>query len=256
MTSAEFRKALLTRQVTIGSWVQANSGTSAEILARVGFDWIGIDMEHTDIDNGALVDVLRAMRSGVPIVRVSSNDVITIRTALDIGAQGVLVPLIGTATQALAAVQAARFPPDGIRGFAFCRANNWGADFDQYVAEANQNLTVIAMIETKEGVENIDDILAVDGIDAIFIGPYDLSGSYGIPGQLSHSTVREACRRVSEACKRHGKSAGIHIIPQTSEAVQTAVEDGFTLICFGMDTVFLCNGARNAFDIAHAVADR
>ena len=255
MTGREFRSALLSRKVTIGSWVQVNNGTSAEILARIGFDWIGIDMEHTDIDNGSLVDVVRAMhgRNVVPIVRVSSNDTITIRRALDMGAQGVLVPLVSTAADARTAVAAAKFPPDGVRGFAFCRANEWGIDFDSYVSVANDEISVVPMIETREGVENIDEILSTDGVDGIFIGPYDLSGSYGIPGQLSHRLVRDACHRVSEACEKHGKSAGIHIIPQTEEAVRNAVQDGFTLICFGMDTVFLVNGARIAFETAHAV---
>ena len=255
MTASEFRNKLRTRQFTIGSWVQVSNGTSAEILGRTGFDWIGIDMEHTDIDVEALAHVIRGMygRNVVPIVRLKYNDVIAIRRALDLGAQGILVPLVGTAEDARAAVGAAKYPPEGIRGFSYCRANNWGVDFDAYVSSANADISVIAMIETKEGVENIEEILSVEGVDGVFVGPYDMSGSYGIPGQLSHSLVRDACRRICAVCKQLGKSAGLHIIPQTLEAVQNAVEDGFTLICNGIDTVFLSEGARRALAIAQQV---
>ena len=255
MTGKQFRKKLLQREFTMGSWIQVNNATSAEILARTGFDWIGIDMEHTDIDIRSLAEVIRGMhgRAVVPIVRVAFNDTITIRRALDLGADGVLVPLVSSVSDAKAAVSAAKFPPQGVRGFSFCRANNWGIDFDPYVTRANEEISVIVMIETREGVENIDAIIAAEGVDGVFVGPYDLSGSYGIPGELSHQLVRDASRTICAACRNAGKSAGIHIIPQTKEAVKHAVDDGFTLICMGMDTVFLSEGARRAEEITRSM---
>ncbi len=246
MTNSSFRQALLQRRVTIGTWLQINNPTAAEVLANAGYEWIAIDIEHTDIDIVSLTALLRGMhgRGAAPIARVSTNDAIEIRRALDVGAAGVLVPFVSTADQARRAVAAARYPPQGVRGFSFCRANNWGIDFSSEARSANDNVAVVTMIESKEGVENIEAIVAVDGLDAVFIGPYDLSGSYGIPGQIQAPVVRDACRRVVRACQRGSKSVGLLVVRPTPEAVRQALEDGFTLICVGIDTVFLDEGAR------------
>ena len=254
MLENPFRRALVERRVTIGSWIQINNPTAAEILANVGYEWIGLDIEHTDIDIGSLTSLLRGMygRGAVPVARVATNEVMAIRRALDMGVQGVLVPLVSTADDARRAVAAAKYPPRGIRGFAFCRANDWGEDFAHYAASANDEIAVVVMIESKQGVENIDAILAVEGVDGVFIGPYDMSGSYGIPGQTQDPIVRNACREVVRACERAGKSAGLHVVDPTPEAVRDALNDGFTLICLGVDTVFLNQGARAARDTALA----
>jgi len=246
MTSSSFRQALLQRRVTIGTWLQINNPTAAEVLANAGYEWIAIDIEHTDIDIVSLMALLRGMygRGAAPIARVSTNNVIEIRRALDVGAAGVLVPFVSTADQARRAVAAARYPPLGVRGFSFCRANSWGVDFASEAQSANDSVAVVIMIESKEGVENIQEIVAVDGLDAVFIGPYDLSGSYGIPGQIQAPVVRDACRRVIEACRRVNKSVGLLVVRPTPETVRQALEDGFTLICVGIDTVFLDEGAR------------
>jgi len=254
MMENPFRRALVERRVTVGSWVQINNPTAAEVLANAGYEWIGLDIEHTDIDVGSLTGLLRGMygRGAVPVARVATNEVMAIRRALDMGVQGVLVPLVSTADDARRAVAAAKYPPQGVRGFAFCRANDWGVDFARYAASANDEIAVVVMIESKEGVENIDAILAVDGVDGVFIGPYDMSGSYGIPGQTGDPIVRNACREVVRACDRAGKSAGLHVVDPTPEAVRGALDDGFTLICLGVDTVFLNQGARAARDVAMA----
>lgn len=250
-----FRRALLERRITLGSWIQINNATAAEVLARAGFDWIGIDIEHTDIDVTSLADVVRGMhgRGAVPVARVADNELMAIRRALDIGVQGVLVPLINSAEEAQRAVAAAKYPPQGVRGFAFCRANNWGADFDTYAQTANEEIAVVAMIESKAGVDHIAEILAVDGIDGVFIGPYDMSGSYGIPGKTQHPLVQEACHQVVRACQAAGKAAGLHIVKPTPENIQQAIRDGFTLICLGVDTVFLNLAAAAAREMAQRV---
>jgi 2-keto-3-deoxy-L-rhamnonate aldolase RhmA len=252
-----FRKALLDKQVTLGTWLQINNATAAEVLANTGYDWISIDIEHTDIDIVSLTDLLRGMygRGVAPIARVTTNDVIEIRRALDVGAQGVLVPFVGTAEQAQRAVMAAKYPPWGVRGYSFCRANDWGVNFAGDVQSANDETAVIVMIESKEGVDNIEGILAVEGVDAAFIGPYDLSGSYGIPGQTQAPVVRDACRRVIAACKEAGKSVGLLVVRPTPEAIRQSIEDGFTLICLGLDTVFIDEGARAARAVALSVLE-
>jgi 2-keto-3-deoxy-L-rhamnonate aldolase RhmA len=247
-----FRRALLRRDVTLGTWLQINSATAAEVLANTGYEWIAIDIEHTDIDILSLTQLLRGMygRGVAPIARVSRNDVLEIRRALDVGSAGVLVPFVSNADDARRAVAAAKYPPLGVRGFSFSRANSWGVAFEEEARSANEATTVIVMIESREGVEQIEEIVAVPGVDAAFIGPYDLSGSYGIPGQTDDPQVRTACRRVIDACEAAGKSVGLLLALPTADAVRRAVADGHTLICVGIDTVFLDQGARAARALA------
>ncbi|HNT35499.1 MAG TPA: aldolase/citrate lyase family protein [bacterium] len=249
------RRALLERRITLGSWLQVNHPVSAEILAECGFDWLATDCEHTDIDVGGFAQLARGMygRGPVPFARVRENDTLAIRQMLDMGAQGVLVPLVNTPEEALKAVRAAKYPPRGIRGFCFSRMNNFGRDFEEYVKNANDEIAVIVMIESKQAVDSIDEILAVDGVDGIFIGPYDLSGSLGIPGQTSHPLILESCAKVSDACRRLGKSAGAHVVIPTPEAIEKTIADGFTFIALGIDTLFLREGATAALNLAKAV---
>jgi 2-keto-3-deoxy-L-rhamnonate aldolase RhmA len=241
----------------IGTWLQINNATAAEVLANSGHEWIAIDIEHTDIDITSLTELLRGMygRGVVPIARVATNSIMDIRRALDAGAAGVLVPFVNTAEQARQAVAAAKYPPIGVRGFSFSRANDWGVNFEAEAQSANDETAVIVMIESKQGVENIEAIVAVDGVDAIFIGPYDLSGSYGIPGQTQDPVVRDACRRVVQACEHARKSVGLLLVRPTQEAVRQVVDDGFTLLCLGLDTVFIDQGARAARAMALAALD-
>ncbi|NOY80140.1 MAG: 2,4-dihydroxyhept-2-ene-1,7-dioic acid aldolase [Kiritimatiellaeota bacterium] len=252
MTTNPVRKALLERTPTFGTWIQLGHAGIAEVLATAGYDWIAADCEHTDIDVRGFTEVARGMygRGSVPMVRVRENDVLAIRQMLDAGARGVIVPLVNSAEEAGAAVAAAKYPPAGVRGFAFSRMNDWGVRFDEYCRQANRDIAVVVMIESRRAVECIDEILAVDGVDGVFIGPYDLSGSFGIPGQTDHPTVKTACAAVRDACVRHGKSAGIHLVRPTSEGIARTLAEGFTFIALGVDTVFLGQAARAALDAA------
>ena len=248
------RQRLVDLEVTIGTWIQAGHPTVAEVLANAGYDWIAADCEHTDIDVSQFASLARAMygRGAAPLVRVRENDTLAIRQVLDMGAQGVIVPLVSSAEEAEDAVRAAKYPPLGIRGYAFSRMNDWGLDFETYARTANDEVIVVVMIESKRGVENIDSILAVDGVDGVFIGPYDMSGSYGIPGQTSAAVVQDACSAVVDACRRARKAAGLHVVLPTEDAIRKAVRDGFTFIAVGVDTVFLQQGAQAALDVARS----
>ena len=258
MTNNPVRKALLERNITLGTWIQIGHPAVSEILANTGFDWIAADCEHTDIEIECFSNIARGMygRGVVPLVRVRENNILAIRQVLDAGAEGVIVPLINTADDARRAVAAAKYPPQGVRGFAFSRVNNWGVDFDRYSRSANEDIAVIVMIETKQAVENIDEILSVEGVDGVFIGPYDMSGSFGIPGQTSDPIVQQACSKVVEACGRYDKSAGIHVVIPTNEEITRAINDGFTFIALGMDTVFLNDASRKALEIARGQLSR
>jgi len=248
MEKPDIRKALAERRLSIGSWLQSSSPVMAEIMARAGFSWLASDCEHGDADLLSFANQARAV-SGypcVPLVRVAENSTIQIRRALDLGAGGVIVPLVNSPEEARKAVAAAKYPPQGVRGFAFIRANAWGQDIDAYSAEANEKTAVLVMIETKEAVGRIDEILAVNGVDGVVIGPYDMSGSYGVPGQTSHPLVAEACRKVSEACAKAGKSAGLHIVIPDKGKIEKAIAEGFSFLALGMDTVFAASGAAEA----------
>lgn len=242
----DIRSALKSRTMTVGSWLQLGSAAAAEILANVGFDWLGIDCEHTSSSIGTVEDICRAVygRGPAVLVRVSSCDTLEIRKALDVGASGVIVPLVETVEQARQAVAAAKYPPVGVRGYAFTRMNDWGVSFDDYAREANERTSVILMIETKRAVENVDAIAAVEGVDALFIGPYDLSGSYGVPGQLDHPDVQRARLAVLTAARKAGISAGLHLIRASEESFSQTIEEGFTFLCQDADTILLNDAGR------------
>lgn len=249
------RALLKAGKPVIGTWLQAGTPVAAEIFANAGFRWIGLDIEHTSAGVDTIETMCRAVhgRGADLFARVSQADTLEIRRALDMGAKGIIVPYIESAEQAKKAVAATRYPPQGVRGFAFQRANNWGVDFDEYAAKANEEILVIAMIESKKGVENIDAILAVDGIDGVFIGPYDMSGSYGVPGQTQHKLVKDAMATVLAACKKAGKAPGQHIVRSKPEQIKAALEQGFTFICLDGDIIFMNEACRATLATAQNV---
>jgi len=248
----QLREALRARRLTVGSWIQVAHPAVAEILANAGFDWIALDCEHTEAGISEFASLARAMhgRRAAPLARVRENDTLAIRQVLDLGAQGVIVPLVNSAQEARQAVAAAKYPPAGVRGFCFSRMNDWGVDFEAYARHANDTTAIVAMIESKEAVADIEAILAVDGLDAVLIGPYDLSGSYGVPGDTSHPLVLEARVRVLTACDAAGKAAGMHVVMPEADAVSEAIAEGFTFLALGVDIVFLNQGARAALAVA------
>ena len=232
-----------------GSWLQIGHPANAEILARCGFHFLALDCEHGEAEDADIGNFCRACRPyGVlPLVRVRENAVLPIRRALDLGAAGVIVPLVDSAEEARSAVCAAHYPPTGIRGFAWQRGNEWGAEFDAYAREFRP--LVIAMIESRGAVEHCDEIMAVEGIDGCLIGPYDLSGSYGITGQTGHPLIVQGCAAVAESCRRNGKMAGQHIVTPNPENIQTALAQGYTFLALGMDTFFLRAGAEKIWEM-------
>ncbi|MDD5598885.1 MAG: aldolase/citrate lyase family protein [Victivallaceae bacterium] len=251
MLNNVFKNKINNGELTFGSWCQVGHPANVEILANAGFEWLVADCEHGEFEDSDLGNFCRAvcLAGKVPLVRVKENAIMPIRRALDLGAVGIIVPLVNSAEEVAKAVAAAKYPPEGVRGFAFHRGNNWGVDFAEYVKNANKAIAVIVMIESKEAVENIDEILQTDGVDGVFIGPYDMSGSYGIIGQTDNPLIKEACSKVAIACKKYHKTAGAHIVMPNSENVDSAVKQGFHLLALGMDTVFLANGAKQALEM-------
>ncbi len=242
------RATLQAGRPALGSWLQFGDTGVAEIMAQAGFDWLAIDLEHGAIDLAtafALIQVVD-LAGCAPLVRLSSNDSVQAKRVMDAGAWGVIVPSVQSAAEARKAVDAVKYPPEGERGVGLARAQAYGVRFDEYVRECSESSVVIPMIEQKEGVDHVEEILEVKGVDAVFIGPYDLSASYGVIGELTHPLVIEAMRRVVAATSACGKAAGIHVVHAPVTQVVERLEEGFRFIAYGGDMLFLTPAARDA----------
>lgn len=232
------KQKLRAGEVTLGTWLMIGHPASAELLASCGFDWVAVDVEHTCIGRDAMENVIRAieLRGAAPLVRLPDHDPVFIKWCLDAGAGGIIAPMVNSAEQARAVVAAAKFPPAGIRGAAFCRAAGYGESFKEYYYSQNDEVVVVAMVEHADSVANIEEIVKVEGIDALFMGPYDLSSSMGIVGQFDHPDFKEALRRVREAAREAGMPVGIHVVPPDAEQVRLRAREGFQFIACSIDT--------------------
>ncbi len=238
-----FRSRLVKGETLIGTIVTMPTATVAEILADAGFDWLFVDGEHGSLELTDVLSILQAVGDRIPcIVRVPSSDEVAIKKVLDLGACGIVVPQVNTATQARDVVRFARYAPDGQRGIGIARAQGYGARFQEYLAAANDQVAVIVQAEHAEAVENIDEIVKVAGIDAVFLGPYDLSASLGKMGLVNDPVVTEAIERITDACRAAKLSLGLFGV--SADAVQPYMKTGYTLITVGTDTLFLANSAK------------
>ena len=257
MLAAKIKRKFEKGQVSIGSWMSMAHESIAEILASAGYDWVVIETEHTAIDVSEVLRLIMAIegRGAIPLVRLAWNDPIQAKAVLDAGAAGVLVPMVNTIADARQAVMSVKYPPEGFRGVGLARAQGYGLDFDEYVGAANRDGLLIVQIEHIDAVNNIDEIVSVPGIDGTFIGPYDLSLSMGLPGQLDHPKIAEAKQRVLEATLAQGLAPGIHLVhPDTAENdLIHAVEAGYKFIALGTDILFLGDSARNLFHAANKI---
>lgn len=240
--------ALLRRGVVaLGSWVTIGNPEVVEMLSLLGFDWLLIDVEHAPLDMQLLEYMLMAVRGdATPLVRVPANDPVYVKRVLDLGAAGILFPLISTAEDAKLAVTSARYPPKGIRGVGPRRAAQYGLRSAEYFDRAEEVLVVV-QIETKEAVENVGSILAVEGVSAFFVGPSDLSFSYGCRSWREEPVAR-ALERVAEASLSSGVPGGMYC--PDDEALSRALSLGFKLIALGSDYRFLMAGARSRLETA------
>lgn len=235
---------------TFGTWIMMGHLSVAEILAQTGFDWITIDMEHTAIGYEALPVLMAGIqRHGAePFVRIEENNPTVIKRVLDCGASGIIVPMVLSKAEAERAVDAARYPPQGSRGIALGRACDYGVHFADYFRSSAEKVMVMAQIEHIKAVERIDEILSVKDLDGIFLGPYDMSGSMGIVGQLDHPRMKEARAKVIEAARRARKILGIHVINPDPQEIRARVAEGFGFIACSLDTYFLGLSARACFE--------
>jgi 4-hydroxy-2-oxoheptanedioate aldolase len=235
------------RWVTMG-WLSVSHSFTAEVMARQGFDALVVDMQHGTTDMSDVLPMLQAISQTdtVPVVRVPWNDPATIMKALDLGAYGILVPLINTAEDAAKAVAACRYPPVGMRSSGPVRAVHYGGA--DYVAKANDEIVVMGMVETTEGLANLDQICATPGLDAVYIGPADLSFALGLPPgpDKSDPVHLAACDRIRDTAHKHGIKACMHCASATFAA--GAVKRGFDLIMLTSDLASMVAGVRLQLD--------
>lgn len=232
---------------TIGSLVTMPSPDAADILSRVGFDFLWIENEHAPMDALQAQTLIQAVGGRCPcLVRIPDKQEVWVKKALDIGCDGIVVPQIRSADEAQRVVEWSLFPPEGGRSVGVARAHGYGMTFQAYVETANQELVIVLQAEHSEAVEKIDEIVQVEGVDAVLIGPFDLSGSLGVLGQVDHPVVLEAIETIREACEAAGMPLGI-FAPDVGMA-RRYLEQGFTLIALAMDAFFLWQGAQAALE--------
>lgn len=237
---------LKNNQLTIGSWVTIGHPCIVDIMASAGFDWLVIDMEHTSIDLTTAHNLIATIQANnmKALVRVSKNEEVIIKRILDMGADGIVVPMIKSKLDALEAIDYAKYPPIGKRGVGLFRAQKYGLGFNEYKKWVNDELVIIAQIEHIDAVENIEEIITTDGIDGIIIGPYDLSGSMGYPGEYGREDVKEAIELVLHACKKNNIPSGFHVIESDPTKLQERIEQGCTFLAYSLDFFFLGDSAR------------
>jgi 2-keto-3-deoxy-L-rhamnonate aldolase RhmA len=242
------KEKLSRREVTIGSWLTLGHTSVAEIMARAGFEWLVVDMEHSAITLDIAQQLIQVIEGCgvIPLVRVGENDPNIIKRVMDAGAHGVIVPMVNTKEQAEAAVSAVRYPPLGSRGVGLARAQGYGDRFEEYRDWVNKESIVVVQIEHKEAVENLEDILEVEGVDASIIGPYDLSSSLGYPGEFERPEVKTAVKKYTDVCAALRKPAGFHVVPPDAEDASNKIREGFRFIGFSLDTLFLGVGAKTS----------
>ncbi len=240
------KEKLRNRELTIGSWITIGSTVVAEIMAKAGYDWLTIDMEHSAITIDIAQDLIRVIElCGVtPFVRVGNNDANIIKRVMDAGAHGVIVPMVNTREDAENAVRSVKYPPRGFRGVGLARAQKYGADFEGYKQWNDKNSIVIVQVEHILAVENLEEILSVPEVDGFIIGPYDLSGSLGVPGEFDNPEVLDALKRVKEIAEKKNALSGFHVISPTDEAFQEKVAEGYKFIPHSLDILFLGNSCR------------
>lgn len=230
----------------IGSWIALAHTGVAEVMARAGFDFLTLDLEHSGITLAQTEDLLRVSTLlGTPaLVRLSGHDWLQAKRVMDLGATGVIVPMVNSAEDARAAVQAVHFPPLGIRGVGLARAQGYGVSFAEYHERAPRETVVIVQIEHIEAVRNMEKILAVEGVDGFIVGPYDLSASLGCAGKFEHPSVVEAMASIREVGKRSGKPGGVHLVEPDEKRLQALIQEGHRFIAYGVDFRMLDVAAR------------
>jgi 4-hydroxy-2-oxoheptanedioate aldolase len=239
------RQRVLSRELLTGTFLNLGNSLAVEMAGNSGFDWLLLDVEHGGGSHSHLIHQIQAAGAtpAAPFVRIENNDAPRFKRVLDLGASGIMVPYVSSVEEAEQAVAAMRYPPRGIRGVAkLNRGSGFGADFEEYFETGHELLTTVVQIETVDALNVIDDIAAVDGVDALFIGPLDLTVNMGIREQFEHPDFIAAKKKVSQAAQNAGKAAGILLL--NADHVPATIEQGFTFVALGSDGGLVNAGMR------------
>ncbi|EPR44082.1 HpcH/HpaI aldolase [Desulfovibrio sp. X2] len=247
---ASLKKTLASGGSALGSWLTLPSPAIPEIMANAGYSWLAVDMEHASIDLSQCAELMRAasLAGAEPLVRLPINDPVIIKRVMDAGAHGIVVPMVNTADEARAAVAAMHYPPRGVRGVGLFRAQGYGATFPEYKRWLAEDSMCIVQIEHIEAVKNLEEILAVDGVDGYIIGPYDLSASLGVPGEFDRPEVQEALAEIEAKGPKSGKAPGIHIVEPDLDALGKRLAQGYRFVAFSLDIRMLDVFARQGME--------
>lgn len=248
MSPKNLRSKFRSRELLFGSWISYSHPSISENFAQHGFDFSVIDMEHSTINLEQAQRIIAANQAfNVPCLpRPVSHSNDWIKPLLESGADGLVAPMVNSKSDAKQLIQHIKYPPNGKRSFGVNRAQNYGSSFSEYIASWNAQSVFMAQIESKEGVENLTEILKVEDVDAVMIGPYDLSGSYGHPGNLNHESVLKAEKIIIEECKQASISCGTQLADFSDSNVELALKKGYTFIIASSDLFVLNNWANSA----------
>jgi len=233
-------------QPALGGWVLSASPTVAELFALAGFDWVCIDAEHSAVSKETAQNMITAIErhGSEPFVRVCGNDEYEIKRFLDMGARGIIIPMIKSYNEVLNAVKYTKFPPLGKRSYSLSRSTLYGQASDHYFSNANKDILLGIMIEHIDPLDDLDKIFSNKNIDIVMVGPYDLSGSMGIPGQFNKPEFKEAINLINRKASENNIRMGIHEVHPTPESIKLRINEGFTFIACGIDSIFLLNEAE------------
>jgi 2-keto-3-deoxy-L-rhamnonate aldolase RhmA len=242
--NGSFLTRLKKRELLLGTILTLPSPEVAELLSLSGLDWLFVDMEHTQIDVQDVQRILQAAGKEFPcLVRVPSMDEAVIKRVLETGPSGIIVPHVNTDREVEKILRWSKYPPEGSRSTGISRAQGYGFNFQDYMASANETLAVVPQVEHIDAVDDIESLVKVPGLSAIFVGPYDLSGSIGKLGKVEDPEVQDMIKKVINACSEVGLTAGI--FGMDAEAARQYKDMGFSLIAVGMDTSFLSSSIQN-----------
>lgn len=232
---------------TLGSWVTLGHPSIAELMSDCGFDWLCIDLEHSVIDYfEAQVLISTIQLKGLKaFVRVGKNNDLVIKRVLDAGADGIIVPMVNSAHDAIDAINSVKYPPYGKRGVGLARAQGYGFNFENYKNKKAKEIKLIVQIEHVDAINNLNEIIDLDGVDGTIIGPYDLSGSMGKPGQYNDDDVKKVLHKYEKIASKKNKLMGFHVIQPNHKLVEEKISKGYNFIAFSLDTLFLGSTARS-----------
>ena len=238
----KLKKKIKNNNLSVGTWMQIPSADIAEILSGDYFDRVVLDLEHGSFDLSELPNIFRAieLNEKVPFVRMKNAECSDLAQILDFGAQGIIIPKVESQNELEHIIKSTKYPPYGERGVGFSRSNLFGKNFKKMT---NDNISpiIIPMIETRNGVDNLDSILKVKDIDLIFLGPYDLSASYGITGKFSSNKFQKLINKIFRITKKNKKKVGIHQVSPNQNEMKEKIKKGFKFIAYSVDSLLLQN---------------